>query len=336
MQTTGKPKKRPAKNAKTASWSDAVDGFMTNLEHSDSSSHTTHHYRDDLRAFSDWWRKASPAEVLTPGAITDYDLREWQRHLKEEKLSEEGRKRKPATINAKMAAVKSFLRWAHEARVIKVMPAAPKPRKLGRRSVKRLGTVQQRELLRLASRDRNPRNPAMVEILIETGLRVAELVALCWRDVETSDRKGTLEIREGKGCKHRRVALSPEALRAFKKLRELDPKAAPDDRVFTSQRKDAARPGRNKPLSIRGVQELLSRYAEALKWDHLHPHQLRHTCAVNLRAGRSGRPPMDWPLIRDFLGHESVKTTMDHYATPGEDEQQAAVNPDADDDFDDE
>jgi len=327
-------KKHPAKKAQTT-WASAVDHFMNSLEHAARSAHTTHHYRDDLRAFATWWAETSPDEVLAPGNITDYDLREWQRHLRDETLKT-GRMRKPATINAKTAALKSFLRWAHRTKLINEMPEGPPRRKLGSRSVKRLEEQQQRQLLRLAARDRNPRNAPMVEILIEMGFRVAELVALRWElDVELSDRKGAVTVKEGKGCKPRGpLPMSPEALRAFKKLAELDQDHAPGDHVFTSQRKDPDRPGRNKPLTVRGVQELLSRYAAKLEWKQLHPHQLRHTCAVNMRAGRPGRPPADWPAIAAYLGHSSVKTTMDNYATPSYGDLEAAVNPHADDNED--
>jgi site-specific recombinase XerD len=316
-----KPSTRAGQGVKPASWSDAVDRFMNSLDHAGRSSHTTHHYRDDLRAFATWWAETS-AEALSPTAITDYDLREWKRHLREEKLDETGRTRKPATINAKLAAVKSFLHWAVRAKVITAAPEAPRREKLGNRRVKWLDAREQRQLLRQAARDRNPRNLAMVEILIETGLRVAEFVALRWElDVKLSERKGSVNVRAGKGCKPRGpLPLSPIARKAFQRLRELDPDAAPGEPAITSQRLDPARDGRRRPLTPRGVQELLGRYAAKLRWDGLHPHQLRHTCAVNMR-----NRGVDWPTIAAYLGHSSVKTTMDNYATPSPRDLEAAV-----------
>jgi integrase/recombinase XerC len=300
---------------------------MASLQRADASAHTTHHYRDDLRSFASWWAESSE-EVLTPGAITDYDLRDWRDHLRDEPLPS-GRTRKPASINAKLSAVKSFLRWAHRSRVIKEMPEVPRRQKLGARAVKWLQPDEQRRLLRKAAEDRRkPRNLPLVEILIETGLRVAELVALHWEDLTLGERKGSLQVEKGKGCKPRRIPLSPKALAAFKKLRELDPGADSKDPVFTSQRKDPDRPGRNLPLSIRGVQELLSRLADRLGWDDgLHPHQLRHTCAMNLK-----KRGVDWPEMARLLGHSSVTTTMDHYGTPSEADLEAAVDPDSGED----
>jgi integrase len=246
---------------------------------------------------------------------------------------ETGETRKPASTNAKMAALQSFLKWAHENKVIKAVPPVPKPEKLGERSVEWLDKTQQRQLRIVASQDRNPRHPEMVTIMIETGLRVAELVALCRRDIKMTERKGKLRVRAGKGCKPRRVPFSPEALRAFHRLWELDPDARPIDSVFTSQRKDP-RGGRNKPLTVRGVQELLRRYAMKLKWeDGLHPHQLRHTFAKN---ARNRKKPIDWPRLAKLMGHSSSKVTMDSYGTPSDRDLEADMNPGAvDDDFDD-
>jgi integrase/recombinase XerC len=308
-------------------WSEAVDRFMTSLERAERSQHTTHHYRDDLRAFSTWWAQTSD-EVLTPRAISEYDLREWKRHLCEEPL-ESGRPRKPNAINAKLSALRSFLRWAHGQKVIAEMPETPRRQKIGARAVKWLQPDEQRRLLRQAARERNPRNLPLVEILIETGLRVAELVSLRWDlDVTVSERKGLVEVRKGKGCKPRSIPLSPKARAAFQRLRELEPDAGPGEPVFTSQRKDPARPGRNKPLSIRGVQELLGCLAEKLKWDGgLHPHQLRHTCAMNM-----AKRGVDWTAIARILGHSSTSTTMDHYGTPSQADLEAAVDPDSGDD----
>jgi integrase len=323
--------KARAKSDKDTSWNDAVDSFIRALDHLKRSRHTQSHYRDDLRFFSTWWKEVSPAETLTPETITDYDLESWERHLGSDPLDEAGRTRKPAAINAKMAAVKSFLRWAHKTRLIPTMPEMPDTRKLGKRSVKSLEPEQQHQLIRRAARDRNKRSRETIVIMIETGVRVAELVAWRWDvDIKASERAGTWEVKEGKGCKPRGpFPMSPECCKAFRNLRKLAPDAKPGDRIFTSQRREKS--GERKPLTVRGVQELLSRYAAELGWERLYPHQLRHSFAFNKR-----RLKVDWPVLRDLMGHSSVTTTMDSYGTPGDREFAAAMNANQVEDFDDE
>jgi integrase/recombinase XerC len=328
--------KTAGKNAKAVSWSDAVGSFENALGHAERSPHTIHHYRDDLKAFAAWWAKMSPTETLTPGAITDYDLSEWQLHLRREKLKD-GRTRKPAAINSKVAALNSFLRWADRTGVISALPAAPQRRKLAKRLIKALEPEQQHQLIRCAARDRNKRNRPIVVILLETGVRVAELAAWEWRDIKLRERSSTWEVKQGKGCKPRGpFPMSPKCQKAFQTLRKLDKTAGPDDRIVRSQREYDG--GRKKPLTVRGVQELLSRYATDLGWaDGLHPHQLRHSFVYNKRRKT---PPVEWRTIADFLGHNSVTTTQDSYGTPGKPDYSAAMDADqADhqgDDFDDE
>ena len=73
MTSSVRTKKRPAKSNKTASWADAIDRFMNSLEHAARSGHTTHHYRDDLRAFATWWKEDDSREG--PHAASNYRVR---------------------------------------------------------------------------------------------------------------------------------------------------------------------------------------------------------------------------------------------------------------------
>ena len=50
----------------------------------------------------------------------------------------------------------------------------------------------------------------MVRVFMETGLRLAELVALRRKDLAIGERKGKAEVREGKGRKPRTIPLSQE------------------------------------------------------------------------------------------------------------------------------
>jgi integrase len=331
MTSPSRNKRGSAASTKTTNWADAVGAFENALERESRSSHTAHHYRDDLRAFAAWWAKVSPKEELTPGAITEDDLSEWQHYLRTEPMDGAGRTRKPATINAKMAAVKSFLQWAHRTHLIALVPKSPKPRKLATRVVKSLEPDQQRQLIRHAARDHSKRNRWMVTVMIETGVRVAELLAWRWDvDIKLGGRGGTWEVQNGKGCKPRGpFKMSKPCARAFRGLRKLDPMAKPGDPVFTSQRKNAVG-SRKLPLTIRGVQQLLCRYADELGWGVLHPHQLRHSFAFNKRA-----KGIDWPVIAGLMGHTSTVTTMDNYGAVTEAQVDAAMDVDDDDDDDD-
>jgi site-specific recombinase XerD len=283
-----------------------VDRFLAHLRSDEASPHTLHHYREDLRAFAAWWAGALH-EQLALDAVTGFDLQAYRDHLRDTP-GRHGRHRKPATINAKLAAIRSMLQWAARQKLIAELPPLPRKEKRGRRVVRSLDKKQRAALLRKASS--NPRDLAVIQILIETGVRVDELVALRWYDVDPKLRKGWLSVRSGKGRKPRLVPLSKVAREAFVSLRKSD--QAEDDPVFRGQR---------GPLRVRGVQEILAKYEDARAGlDNLSPHMLRHTFAIIQRD--RGTP---WPTIAALMGHESVKTTMDNYAVASDADLMKAV-----------
>src|SRR5512145_1334379 len=92
----------------------------------------------------------------------------------------------PATVNMHVAAVKSFLGFAHRigftrfnaAPLIKLKKA---PRQIAQRL---LGELDVRMLIRAARPDRDR---VMLEVAYFGGLRVSELVALTWNQVISRD-----------------------------------------------------------------------------------------------------------------------------------------------------
>jgi integrase/recombinase XerD len=57
----------------------------------------------------------------------------------------------------------------------------------------------------------NPRNYAILQVFLQTGIRVSELCSLTLSDVDLSDR--TLTIRQGKGMADRSIELEKKAIR---------------------------------------------------------------------------------------------------------------------------
>jgi site-specific recombinase XerD len=75
-------------------------------------------------------------------------------------------------------------------------------------------------LIRAVERHGPARDIAMVSLMLNTGLRVAELAALRWTDLEVRDRSGKLTVRRGKGRKQRTIPLNVEARNALIELRD--------------------------------------------------------------------------------------------------------------------
>ena len=144
------------------------------------------------------------------------------------------------------------------------------------------------------------RNRALLTVLANSGLRVAEALNLQMRDINL--RTGMVLVRKGKGTKRREVVLfdCDRYLGEWISAREgLDlPDTAP---IFCAVRKGH----RGERMSTQNVHQMLERLERDAALDiHLHAHGLRHYLAC--RLARSGVPVEE---IAAQLGHEEIQTT---------------------------
>lgn len=137
-------------------------------------------------------------------------------------------------------------------------------------------------------------------LLLNTGVRVSELVSIDQSDLELSERKGSLTV-VGKGNKERIIPLHAEAGRAD--LKYMEERTDQHPALFLSNR--------GKRISVRTVQNLLHKYG-------YHVHQLRHTFITDLQ--RSG---VDLTLIQSLSGHSSLEV-LSRYSMPTQEDKQNA------------
>ncbi len=157
----------------------------------------------------------------------------------------------------------------------------------------------------------NFRDRCVVKALFWFGLRREELVELDIRDIDFERRRIT--VRMGKGEKTRVIpCVDEETLNDLRHLigeRQTGP-------VFLF--------GRNRKFSLRqvnyitqGVGVLAQVQNPNPRLSHINPHIFRHSIARHLKnLSFSGE------FIQNFLGHESIKTTMDTYGTMSVDEME--------------
>ena len=189
----------------------------------------------------------------------------------------------PATAHARHLAVRRFARWLAEEGELAADPlAGMRPPKLDAKLVPVLDADQLRALLRACQgktlRDR--RDEALVRLLVETGLRAGEAIALQLDDVDLA--AGTLVVRRGKGGRGRIAPFGPQTARAL-------------DRYLRLRRQHALAytPAlwlgeRSSTLGYDGLYRTLIKRARAAGIRDFHPHVLRHTAASRwLAAGGS-------------------------------------------------
>jgi len=293
---------------------DSLEQFSDYLHQQDRSRMTVKNYLHDLGQFARWFEQTN-GRPPAPATITPTDVKEYRAYMQNVKGS------RPATVNRRLRSLRAFCRWAVEAGLIAADPTAGirevrqqrlGPKALDRTEVYRLTrTLEERLQWALNTRGRlsghavrAARDMALVMLLLHTGLRVSELVALKLSDVEMSERKGSLTVA-GKGNKQRQTPLNTDARKALQQWLEVRPKVE-------SQALFVGRGG--VPLGTRGVQAVLADLGERAQVEGLHPHVLRHTFATRYLEANPG----DLVGLAAILGHESLET-LRIYTVPNSD-----------------
>ena len=141
------------------------------------------------------------------------------------------------------------------------------------------------------------RNGTMLRLMLNTGLRLAEVTALKWHDVNLTT--GKLMVRQGKGSKDRTLWVAEGDIDRLRNWRERQAaQCGQTDYVFTTLQ--------GKPLGHRYVQRMVKRYAAKAGIDkNVSPHTLRHSFATDLY-----RETSKIRLVQKVLGHSDLSTTM--------------------------
>ena len=140
------------------------------------------------------------------------------------------------------------------------------------------------------------RDLALIDILISTGIRIAEASEIALGDIITADR--TILIH-GKGRKQRLIYISCQQTwtNLMKWFKVRGQKSPSTDKLFINRY--------GKQLSIHGIEYIYSTITAAAGLKaHSTPHYLRHTFATNLLANGA-----DLRSVQEILGHASVSTT---------------------------
>jgi len=159
-----------------------------------------------------------------------------------------------------------------------------------------------------SARKRSTRDWAMILLAYRHGLRASEVCGLKLADIDL--KTGSISIRRLKGSlhtiqplyQHRGQPLLDEtaALRAWLRKRSRDG----SDYLFTSQKG-----GKLSRIQFFRVFQAIAESA-GLPIEKRHPHVLKHSLASHLVAGNA-----NLALIRQALGHRSIKSTMAYIGT---------------------
>jgi len=264
-----------------------IDAFLSHLQvERHVSPHTLDAYRRDLAALGAWAASRDLDDVVTldTGQLRAFVAAEHRRGLS------------PKSLQRRLSACRSFYQWLlRHGRITATPAAALRAPKAPRRLPQVLDADEATRLVEvptdvpLGLRDR-----ALLELFYSSGLRLSELCALRWSDI---DLAGGVVTVLGKGSKQRIVPVGSHARSALAAWRA-EQRAAADAPIF---------PGRHgAPISQRAVQLRLKLLAQRQgMFKHVHPHMLRHSFASHILES-SG----DLRGVQELLGHADIATTQ--------------------------
>ncbi len=266
---------------------------------------TREEYSRDLRLFIEWAKARGKSD---PREITSAEIEEFLMSL----VRKDGIRYSAAGRNRVLAAVKGYYRFLVRDRVIAAIddPAALVPTQKRPRRAPIFLELDEGARMILQVQDRQAETPfqemmkardmALLTLLLGSGLRISELVALNLDTWQEAMMNGWMTII-GKGNKERIVPPSDEAVEHVQKYLRLRPDVPPDPDghpLFVSRKKQ-----RLSKVQIERIVRSLAREAGITK--KITPHKLRATWVTQLLI--NGANPRE---VQKMAGHESLDTTM--------------------------
>jgi integrase/recombinase XerC/integrase/recombinase XerD len=231
--------------------------------------------------------------------LTRADVINYKSHLQATTLS-------LPTIKNYFTVVRIFYAWAESYNILENIAANIKSPKTNNSFKKYPLTFQEQDKL-LASVDRlkekGARDYAMISLLLNNGLRRAEIVSINIEDIKTRHGKMGIEIKgKGRDDKDQWIMLIPHSHEAiwnyltYRKWKPCDP-------LFTSLNAS----NRGNRIDQNSVSKIIKDHLVKIGLDSKYYtcHSLRHTAACNLIE-----KGLDITQVRLFMRHNSIATTQ--------------------------
>jgi integrase/recombinase XerD len=263
----------------------SLERYLNSLTGRNLSGHTAAAYRTDLLQFLSFLTE-NDISVTSPEKITRTHILDYLSYLAE--LSRSG-----VTRVRKLAAIREYLKFLVAEGTLTHSPAENIIRPKQERKQRVFLRVD--EYMRLLNAALgNSRDYAILQLFLQTGIRVSELVGLSLNDI---DLDKSIMLINGKGNKQRTIYLEKKATQAIRAYLSNRPRSL-DQHVFLNYQ--------GTHLSVRGVMDIVEKYRQLAGISKKFScHSLRHTCATH-KAVKGYTPPD----LQDLLGHKKPETSL--------------------------
>lgn len=261
-------------------FSDYLDKFIANLKEKGKSRYTIIAYKKDIEQFLGFLAKKQTS------AITDVK-KETISEFIGELLSNNYTKK---SASRKLNSIRTFYRVLKEQGVVTINPALDVAHPRFQNTKPRvLSKLEYRALRDFARQDK--RTYALVELFLQTGLRIGELANLRLNDILENE----LVVGSYGNNNERRIPLNKLVVKAVKDYLAVRPESK-EDHIFITKN--------NKPLLIRNIRNIIDRCFREVGIENVKVNDLRNTfIAHQLSAG------VPLAYVSKVVGHKRLSST---------------------------
>ena len=224
----------------------------------------------------------------------------------------------PTTVNGELKNLKATLRFAVEEKLIAEMPFKIRMLPVVQRRTARIFTREEIQRLLDSADDRTR---ALLLIASATGMRIGEIRHLQWRDIDSEQRRILVRAKEDwtpKTNRERICFVSAEVIDELRRYRQTLKHNSDSDWVFQNKLKPGER-WRETGNAYYGIHRAFKRAGLYRKGKLT--HEIRRAVASTMLL--NGTPIH---VVKEILGHSTIKTTELYAFTNEEAKREAAKN----------
>jgi integrase/recombinase XerD len=232
-----------------------------------------------------------------PQKITDTQIKNYHQYLKTKPKRNKKELISQSHICTQILAIKLYFNYLQRTKTIKKNPCTLK---IKQNPSNERTVLTQQEIQQLYKSCTNTTEKTILNLCYGCGLRKTEAALLTIKDVNLDQK--LLFVRKGKGKKRRVVPLTQAIVKDLTNhLISIEPTRNKNQESFLINSN-----GNNiKSENIYSIFKKLLKKTQSLKPENYTLHSLRHSIATHLLENQ-----MSIEMVRDFLGHENLKTTQ--------------------------
>ncbi|MCL4392738.1 tyrosine-type recombinase/integrase [Patescibacteria group bacterium] len=262
-----------------------IDMFIKVLGERSKSEHTITAYKKDLEQLNIFLTSKNIKDIKDVSSDT---LKEYFA-----KLTDEGWT--PKTISRKLNSTKTFFKYLDSINLIDRNPAGMISHpKVENHPPRILSEIEYRALRDAARSDK--RTYIIIEILLQTGIRIGELCRIKMKELDLDSRDPSLLISEYGSNTSRSIPLNKISVEMFKEYLNIRPKTSNSDHLFITKN--------GNPLLIRNVRSSIDNVFKKAGIENAKVNDLRNTfIAHHLSRGTNIF------ILSKIIGHKRISTT---------------------------